>query len=308
MALVVGTFPYLRHWRSEFLPQIQSGWGAFSRWAALSVGLVAVTGLYAVGQQTASLDAVIATLYGWALSGKVVLVLATGAVGLFNFTLLHPQVTLRLRRWLRKGDDWRLFRLEHLSNLVLLETGLGILVLLLTGLLTAAPPAHGPEFAPAPKQRIDSMTHTVDDLVVSFSAKPNLPGTNVFTIRAASQRRPPPAEVLRLILRFTYLEEDMGTVSADAQLIGPDLYQLGGNYFDRPGKWQVDVVVRRGGLEDSVAQYDWFVPVPAGRPVVISNQPWEPWLTGAAVILLLLVLTLALSIRSRQLPASTVEN
>ena len=300
LALVVGTFPYLRHCRSELLPQIQSSWGAFSRWAALSVGILAVTGIYAVGRQTASLDAVITTLYGRALSGKVALMLATGAVGLLNFTILHPQISARVRHWLHQGDDWKLFPLERLRRLVLVEASLGLLIFLLTGVLTAAPPAQGPEFAPAPKQRIDSMTRTIDDMLVNFSTKPNLPGQNIFTIRAVSQRRPPPAEVLRLILRFTYLEEDIGTVSADAKLIEPDNYQLGGSYFNLPGKWQVDVVVRRRGLEDSVARYDWFVPAAAGRPAVISNQPWEPWLTGAAAVLLILVVALLVSLRSGQ--------
>lgn len=292
LSLAVALFPLMRGQPQELPALIQATWGGFGRWAALSVGLLAATGLYAVGLQVASLDAFLTTLYGWLLGSKVLLMFAVGAVGLLNSMLLHPAVAAPLARLLQRPAGWTPLSLAQLRGLLLLEASLGLLLFLAVGALTAAPPARGPEFAPPPASAaLDSMTQKVDDLLINFSAKPNQPGLNVFTIRAASQRRPPPAEVLRLILRFTYLGQEMGTVSADAELIDKDLYRLGGGYFSLPGPWQVDVIVRRKGIEDTTARFEWVVPSAAqARPPLISNQPWSPYLTGAALALLALTL------------------
>jgi len=67
--------------------------------------------------------------------------------------------------------------------------------------------------------------------------------------------------------------------------------KIGGNQLNLAGRWQIDVVVRRKGLEDRVARIEWNVPPDdPPRPVIISNQPWEPILTLAAVLLLMSIL------------------
>jgi copper transport protein len=175
----------------------------------------------------------------------------------------------------------------------LLEASLGLLVILATGVMTATPPARGPEFEVAAEEIPTALDQTVDDMLVTFSAKPNRPGQNMFTVRAVSTRRPPPAEVMRVILRFTFLGQELGRTSADAVEIEPGLYQIGGNHLSLAGKWQVQVVVRRKGLEDSVARFNWMVAPPGpARPVFISRQPLEPILTlaGGFVGLSLLVM------------------
>jgi hypothetical protein len=127
-------------------------------------------------------------------------------------------------------------------------------------------------------------------LLVTFSAKPNKPGQNVFTIQTVSNRRPPPAEISRVIVRLTYLGQDLGRISADATEIEPGVYRLGGSYFSLAGPWHVDVAVRRKGMEDSVAQFNWTVAPPGEpRPVIVSNRPWGSLLTTAAMIGLVLV-------------------
>jgi hypothetical protein len=133
---------------------------------------------------------------------------------------------------------------------------------------------------------------------VTLGAKPNRPGQNVFTVFARSTRRPPPAEIARVILRFTYLDQESGLVSADAEEIEPGRFLLGGSYLGLAGNWQVDVVVRRLGLEDSVAHFDWIVAPPGeARPVVVSNYPLEPILTLAAAGLILLMLLSIILVR-----------
>ncbi|MCP4425964.1 MAG: copper resistance protein CopC/CopD [Chloroflexi bacterium] len=290
LALAFGLLPLARQNKANFTALVKAGWGPFGGAAALSVGLVLATGLYGTGREVASIDALISTLYGRALLSKVGLMLAAGALGALNSALLHPRLAAPLARLLRRPAGWTPLSLRRFPQLVMAEIGLGALVLLLAGLITAAPTAQGLAFAPT-EDIPSSLSQNVDDMVIGLSVNPNKPGQNVFTVRANSTRKPPPAEVLRIILRFTYLDQDLGFVSVDAEEIEPGLYLIGGNQLNLAGKWQIDVVVRRKGIEDSAARFEWTVPQGGPvRPVIISNRPWEPALTLAAALLLLLIL------------------
>ena len=298
LALMFGVFPEICRARTSLELLIRTSWGPFSRWAALSVGLLLATGLYNTGKQVASVDALITTLYGKALIGKVSLMLIAGAIGLLNSILLHPQLVAPLARLLRRRDAWFPLSLKHLPALVLAEISFGLLVTLGASILTSLPPARGPEFVPVTELSAGTLSQTVDDMLITLLVKPNIPGVNVFTIRAISQRRPAPYEVLRVILRMTYQDEPSGTTSTDAQEIEPGLYQLGGSYFGLPGHWLVEVAVRRKGVEDSVARFNWQVNPPANsRVVVISDKPWEKALSYLAGGWLGLLVAIVLSVR-----------
>jgi copper transport protein len=299
-ALCVGFLPGRGVSKENAAEQLRAGWAPFGRWAGLSVGFVVVTGLYSTGLQIASPDAMISTFYGRSLAVKVALMLGVGVIGLVNSMLLHPRLAAPLARLLHRPTGWTALPMSFLPRLIMLEAALGGIIFLVAGVLTTSPPARGPEFTPFTGERIDSMTEGVDDLMVNFSVKPNQPGQNVFNIRAVSQRRPPPADVLRLILRFTYLEEDLGTISVDAEPSGDGMYFVGGSYFSLAGRWQVEVVVRRNGLEDSVAHFVWTVlPAQSTRKTILSDQPWQPALNVAAAALLLIVIFFSLRLRKR---------
>jgi hypothetical protein len=103
------------------------------------------------------------------------------------------------------------------------------------------------------------------------------------------------------MLRFTYQEQDLGIESVEMAQVEPDLYLLSGNHLYLPGPWQIDVVIRRQGLEDTVAQFDWSVPPSeALPPPIISDRPWEKPLTTVAALLLGGVLVTAVLGRSKQ--------
>ncbi|MCL4301473.1 MAG: copper resistance protein CopC [Anaerolineae bacterium] len=294
LALLAGLLPLLRRDRADFAALARASVGPFSRSAALSVGLLVATGLYSTGHQVASLDALLGTLYGQTLLAKLGLLLGVGLLGWLNSLAVHPRLAAPLARRLGRPPGWTPLALHHLPRLVLLEAGLGLLVILATGVMTATPPARGPEFEVAAEEIPTALDQTVDDMLITFSAKPNRPGQNMFTVRAVSTRRPPPAEVMRVILRFTFLGQEMGRTSADAVEIEPGLYQIGGNYLSLAGAWQVQVVVRRKGIEDSVAQFNWMVAPPGpARPVFISRRPLESILTPAAGLLGLSLLLVA---------------
>lgn len=291
MALLIGLLPLLSRNRVDFTALARMTLGPFSRWATLSVVLLVATGLYNTGRQIASLDALVETLYGQALLTKVGLMLVAGMFGALNSIVLHPGLMAPLARELSLPPGWIPLSPRRLPHLVALEACLGLLVIATTGVLTAAPPARGPEFEVAAEDIPTVLDQTVGDMLITFAAKPNRPGQNVFTMRAASSLRPVPAEIMRVIVRFTYLGQKMGRASADAVEIEPGLYQVGGNYLSLAGDWQVEVVVRRKGIEDSVAQFHWVVAPPGpARLVVISKRPLQPITTATAGIIGLLLL------------------
>jgi copper transport protein len=216
--------------------------------------------------------------------------LLVGCAGLVNSLAINPALAAPIAKLFHRAEAWPPLPLRRLPYLMAVEAGLGLFVFLFVGYLTASPPARGPEFNPPAEALPDSLSQQVEDLLVSLSVKPNIPGANVINIRVASTRRPPPAEVLRVITRFTYLDLDLGTVTADAEETEPGMYRLGGNYLSLAGPWEVEVAVRRRGLEDSVARFEWMVASPAARPVMVSAKPLEPVTTAAALGVLALLL------------------
>ncbi len=283
LALVIGLLPLVRH-HDDFAALVKAAWRPFGLWAALSVGILVVTGIYSTGREVSSANAMITTLYGQTLLFKIGLVLIVGFIGANNATMLHPHLAAPLARLLRKPAGWTPLSLRQFPHLVVAEVCIGLLVLLLAGLITAVPTARGITSITAADS---DLSQTVDDMLIKLSVSPNQAGQNIFTVRAASTRRPPPAEIMRVILRLTYLDQDFGLTSVDMDEFEPDLYLLTGNQLYLPGNWQIDVVVRRQGIEDSVARFNWVV-LPSGiqQPAVVSDQPWETLLTLVAAVLL----------------------
>jgi len=285
LALLVSLWPLLGPRRAESAGLARACLAPFSLLAVASVGLLAATGLYYAGRQVASLDALLTTLYGQALLGKIGLVLAVGAIGLLNTLILRPHLADPLARLLRRPAGWTPLPPTRLRSLLLAEAAFGISVLATVGLLTAAPPARGPEFAPAPEAAPSFLSSSVNDLLVSLSVRPNRPGPNVFELRAVSTRRPEPAPIERVRLRFTSSQKNV--VSPQLEQIEPGRYRLGGDYLSDAGPWRIEALVKRSGLGETRAGFDWSVaPSVAPRPVLVSNRLLEPILTKASAAVL----------------------
>ncbi|MFN8486056.1 MAG: copper resistance protein CopC [Caldilineaceae bacterium] len=287
LALAVGLLPLLGRAKPasalgaepEVYALVRAGWRPFSRLAVASVLVLGLTGLYSLGRQVASLDALLTTLYGQALLAKMALVLLVGCFGLGNACLLHPPVAARLARLLHRQPGWTPLAFRHFPTLVIAEISLGCLVLLTTGLLTSTPPAHGLEFVPQPSVQT-SLSQLAADLLVTLDIKPNRPGPNVITVHVANTRKPAPAPLIRTSAQFTFPGASGASPVLAATEVEPGIYQFGGDYLSRTGDWQVTVVVQRQGRPDSVASFTWRVgPAVSPRPVVFSNRPLEPMLT-----------------------------
>lgn len=293
LALAVGLFPLVRHDRAVSTAVMRAGWGRYSQFAAISVGLIFATGLYNTAHQVASLDALLTTVFGQALLAKIGLVLAMGAFGLANSMLLHPHVARPLGRLLGKAPGWTPLSVRQLPAMVGCELSLAAVALIATSLMTASPAPRGPEYTIDARRVPTELSRRVDDVVMTLLVKPNRPGQNVFTVFTASAHRPPPAEITRVLLRFEYLDENLGRSSVIASQVQPGRFLAGGSHLRLAGRWRIQVVVRRRGLEDAVGHFDWLVaPIGETPPVLISRHPLATPLTMTAAMLLATVVVL----------------
>jgi copper transport protein len=263
----------------------------FGGLAAASVAVLAVTGLYNAGQQVASLDALLVTLYGKTLIVKVGLMLCVGLIGLLNSAMLHPRVADAVRQALRRPAGWTPFAADQLWRTVRLEAaGIGI-VLLATAVLSATPPARGPEFdPPTADETPPTLTTTANDLLVTMSIKPNRPGQNFISLGVFNTRRPAPAPIEQVLVQLQPPGQPAVSLIAEPEAEGK--YQITGDVINAPGEWQISIVVTRTGLPDTSVTTPWTVLAasasPARRPVLVSNRPLAPWLTSLASGLALL--------------------
>lgn len=299
LALLIALLPLLRSRRGDLILIALNSWRRFGVIAAVSVGVLAVTGLYNAAQQVASVDAWISTNYGQILSGKIGLFLIVGLFGLINSMLLHPQLAAVIGRPLRRPIGWTPLARSRPPFLLVAEAGLALLVFMASGVLTSSEPARGPEFTPQTEvvKPPSSLSMPVDDLLVSLSIGPNKPGPNIATIAVLNTRRPAPADIIRVMLRLTYRERELGTQTLIAEQVDDTAYRLNTSALSLAGNWRARVVVRRSGLEDSVADFAWQVealPVNVQpRAVIISNAPIEPALTLLAVLLAVSIIAAA---------------
>ncbi|MGH6881042.1 MAG: copper resistance CopC/CopD family protein [Hypericibacter sp.] len=288
LTLAVGLLPQLKRGEADFAMLVRAGWGPFSKPAAMAVALLLATGLFSLGQQVASVDALVGTSYGRVLIAKIALVSVMGGIGVLNAQMLHP---MRARALLARIFDrelrWTMLSPSTLPGLIKYDVALALLVLLATSAIVASPPPWGPEYLIAPEDIHQEQSRVVDDVMVTLSIKPNLPGANMLNAIVTSTHRPAPAEITRVIMRFMLQDRDLGRTSVVAKPLESNRFVAGGNQLSMSGRWAVDVVVRRSGLDDVVVRFDWMVPPPGEfQPTILSKQPWRPVLEFVALAVL----------------------
>ena len=291
LALAVAVLPLLRRSQPES-SLARSVLRHFGPLAALSVFVIILTGLYNTGQQVASLDALLVTLYGQSLMLKVGLVLGLGALGLLNSALLHPQVMAVVRLVLRRPPDWSPFAPAQLWPTVLIEATGAAVVLILAALLTAIPPARGPEWDPPSRDELAAstgFTADADDLVISLSIKPNRPGQNFITLGVFNTRRPAPAPIERVVVQLRSPDGMTQSLIIVAKPLTEGRYQITGEAINDAGEWQIAIEVHRSKMAVVKLNLPWVVAqsssLPPRRPVLISNAPLKGPLTALTILL-----------------------
>jgi copper transport protein len=254
--------------------------GPFTALALTSVIILVISGLYGAGRQVPQPGELLSTSYGRTLVVKTALLAVLGGLGLVNSALLHGRRVGRGGRLVPTATGGSPSR-----RLIVTEAAVGAVLLAAAGVLAeTAPPRPALPAVPAAEARVSDAT--VDDVVVSVSASPNQPGMNGFTVLAASSRRPPPAPIDRVVLKFVI---PGGTRTVPLQEFEPGRY-FGTAELDSAGPVAITAVIRRAGQRLTVA-VPWQVsaePVPVASPR--PDYRLAPYVNVIALAILLLAL------------------
>lgn len=209
----------------------------FSRLALTSVALLAATGLYSAWLHVQTLEALVSTSYGRALSLKIGFFLILLLLGAVNFVVLSP----RLRQEAGRAGLW-------LQRTVRAELAIGLLVLVAAGLITSLSPAFE---ALQAQQRLGlrQAVH-VDGVDLVLRVAPLQIGENEFGVDVVD-RRPGAAGVEPTVFfQFSMADHDMGETRVPAISQDGQRYTARGSYLFMAGRWKVETIVRRPGFND----------------------------------------------------------
>lgn len=214
--------------------------GRFSRLAGYAVALVLAGGLTLSLLLVGSWEALVQTSYGWVVLGKVALFSPMLAIGAFNRYRLIPETA---------NAATPVKAVERLVENVRFETGLGIAVLVLAGLLTSMTPAASAVEGPLQPFALEA---TVDDLLLHLGVQPypTTPGEYTFTILLFNATTGSPYDAVQhgttgnvtFVLVGGILAPRTETLSGPHP---PNHFLVTTSALSEPGIWRIDVVFAR---------------------------------------------------------------
>jgi copper transport protein len=239
--------------------------GRFSASALFFVSLIGLTGLYSTYLRVGSIPGLLNTLYGHVLLIKQIFVAGLLLIAAANLLVVSP---LLKKSRLQGTANVRL--VDRFGKFLILEITLAVLILGSVSFLTYIPPAK----IPVPANTDFTGTSQVDDLNVEINVSPAHVGQNQFMLMlftSDSEVIPTAKEVL---LRFTPSQGNIPP--SEIQMIGDGsgMYMTQGANLSLPGKWQVQVVVRREDKFDAFANFDLTLKGAgtASRSAAVSRQ------------------------------------
>jgi uncharacterized membrane protein/mono/diheme cytochrome c family protein len=232
----------------------------FSTLALISVGTLALTGLYSAILRIGTFDALFNTLYGRALIVKILIALPMIGLGAINLLIVTPYIK-RAAAALSTTSPLS----DRFRRIVTSEVTLGAVLLLSVGVFTSLPPARITSSASGLNAADD-----VDDLHIALDITPGRVGVNAFAVTVtANGEAVDNAKTVEA--RFT--PADGKIAPSQAQLIGQGngKYAIKGAYLSLPDTWQVQVVVRRENKYDAYADFTFAL----GATGTAANVPWN---------------------------------
>jgi copper transport protein len=234
----------------------------FSTVAAMSLGVIIITGVYMSLLNVGSWPALISTVYGEALLFKLALAGAAMLIGAYNLIVVKPKLDAAIDAPETAPALHRRFR-----RVVTLEAIAGLLVLAAAGILTDLPRSKDPQ--PVATAGPLQLTTQADTLDVALTIDPARSGSSNFIVRA-SDKGQPVTDASDVSLRFTFLGRGLGTTKATAVATQDGAYTANGAYLSLPGEWQIEVALRRPNAFDAFAAYRVEVGLDGG--IVIAGQ------------------------------------
>jgi copper transport protein len=222
----------------------------FSTVAGVCVGVLILTGLYAVWLHIPALRDFVITTYGQALGVKLLLVILILTLGALNRFVFVPRLALSASQ----------SALHRLMRSMGGELTSAVVVVLAVAVMTSVPPANAT--LPLSAQKPLTLVGLAGDTRVSLVVAPAVAGWNRFQLEVTgSDRRPLPSDA-RVLLRLTKLDETLDPILVQPPLQGPGLYIEEGSELALPGWWDAEVIVRRRGQPDVSTSF----PLRLGQP------------------------------------------
>jgi copper transport protein len=296
--------------RNERYPVLASALQRFSAVAVVSLALLLFTGVVNAVIQVERLADLVDTGYGRALLIKLLLLIPLLVVAGLNATIYRPRFVLysegagnpRVR-------PTALAELEERFHRTLRwELALAVVVLLVVAVLVQLTPTRGRLAAVANTGRFVE-TKGASNIDATLVIDPNETGINSFEVYITGG-----VDVVENVrLNFEALDGDFVSLSRlDLTPSSPPYFYVGrGPFIDQPGKWRVEVDMRRSHASDLAIPFS--VTVPAAGGVAPSARGGDTFgsplsLTTGSAILLAATAALALilvagSIRQPGLPA-----
>ena len=213
----------------------------FSLVAALSVPVLAAAGLLSALIQIPNVSGIVETDWGIAFLIKIVIL-----IGLFSAAAANAWI-LRPRDASSEGKDESLAR--RFSRIMRMEAALGLAVIAASAALTQLPSPASAQ--PEVEQKDNTVVETVTrgPIVASLEITPNLVGFNTWTATIDGAQDNP---VEALLMRFRYADRSVGPVTVSTTPISDNQFQLEGAYFGLPGRWTVELELRRATGDDLI--------------------------------------------------------
>jgi copper transport protein len=252
----------------------------FSNMARFSVAMLVITGTYAAWLHIGSLDGFISTQYGRAMSIKLLLFLPLLAIGAVNLLLTS--------RGLQAGQViWS----ARLRNLVRLEIGLAMAILVAVGVMTAIAPARITlasreisQLTPPSSTYFDMAQ--ADNLMIHLTVEPGTVGDNTFYVDlfdAETNEAIQDASLIRL--RFEAEGADVGESELRPELQENGRYVVEGANLSIAGDWRIRMTVQRPNQYDAVVDFETAINIPQ-QPVIPDFDPAPPQQPRAIALLL----------------------
>jgi len=308
--LMVGLVPPLLHGTAGTTQRRAMGAiiSRFSQLALISIGLLTITGIYAITVHTTR-STIGATTYGLVVIGKVALVAAIMLVAALN--------RFGLKRWIaRDGDGRGAVRAQTmLLRGMSAEVILGIVVIGLTGLLTQLPPANTQETAAsttiavpsAPAEVVVAQPILEADGVRGYLTVETKGQDATFDARITDTAGTVRGDVTRVTLWLNSGDKDVGLLTVPLIAAGDGHYRATGQWFAIGQNWLARVVVRRQDVAEDVKLPFALQPRPTAyteEPIPPSAFLWprflpdawrgaDPLLIGVALLVFALIVRLA---------------
>ncbi len=226
---------------------------SFSQLAILSVMTLLVTGTFNAALQLGEVSDLFSTPYGISLTVKIGLLLPLLLLGAYNLLVVTPRMRAfakSKKAGLKEGAGSIEAGKLGLSfrRSVMLEVGLGCLVLVAAAFLTSSAPPKS--LASAGVLYFQSEQ---GGLKVALAISPAQVGENGFEVSLTDARSGLPIENARLVdLRLLMQEMDMGNPRLELKPLpgSPGRYFAKGTVLGMAGHWNATLVIQRDGFED----------------------------------------------------------